>query len=126
REGISIQPETIQLPATNRSLLVEMAGGLMVPLTKQFLVLDLIVQLKLPVVLVSRYYLGSINHTILSAAVLRQANVPVLGLVFNGTENKASREAILRFTGLPVLGHVHQEAAIDVAMIQRYAEQFRA
>lgn len=91
-EGVEIDVKGMRLPATQNNLVVEGAGGLMVPLNKRYLVLDLVQQLGLEVVLVSRNYLGSINHTLLTAEVLRYRKIPVAGIIFNGEENATSED----------------------------------
>jgi dethiobiotin synthetase len=90
-ENISIDINNITLPHTNNHLIVEGAGGLMVPLNyKGDLMIDLIAKLNLPVILVSRYYLGSINHTILSLEMLFKRNIPLAYLIFNGKKTQST------------------------------------
>src|ERR1019366_802964 len=86
-DGITLMQEKFILPVTNNTLIVEGAGGLMVPLNNQFLMIDLIKQLKADVVLVSQNYLGSINHTLLSVYALKQYQIPVKGIIFNGIKD---------------------------------------
>ena len=102
-DGVRIELDRFQLPVTGRPLVVEGAGGLMVPLNERDLLLDLILKLGLPVVLVSRNYLGSINHTLLSIAQLRQAGVPLAGLIFNGPPTPTTEAFILNATEIPLL-----------------------
>ncbi len=102
-ENIEMKREDFKLPATDNHLLVETAGGLMSPLATGFLNIDLIEYLKLPVVLVSNNYLGSINHTLLSCALLKARNIPTLGLVFVGESTPATENFILEHSGLPLL-----------------------
>ncbi|MFN8288235.1 MAG: dethiobiotin synthase [Chitinophagales bacterium] len=104
-EGVNIDLALCKLP-TDRKLIVEGAGGLMVPLTEKFLQLDLIRFLELPVVLVVKNYLGSINHTLLTIEVLRSKGITVTGLIFNGPPFNDNEEIILKFYKLPVLGHI--------------------
>ncbi len=98
RDGVEIDMKRFQLPKTNRSskrpLIVEGAGGVMVPLNKRTLVIDLIVKLKLPVVIVARSGLGTINHTLLSLKALREKKCSVLGVIMNGPPNAANVQAI--------------------------------
>lgn len=124
-ESITIDLQQLHLPATQRSLIVELAGGIMVPLNQQLLNLHLIKLWKLPVVLVSRYYLGSINHTLLSLEILRQHEIPVAGIIFNGEENRQSKEAILQYSQVPLLGSVRQEDNFTKEIIRRYATEFK-
>lgn len=93
-EGIGIDTKKIKLPQTNLPLVIEGSGGLLVPLNKKETMLDILINWKLPVVLVSSFYLGSINHTLLSLQVLKQKNIPIYGIVFNGKKNQQTVEAI--------------------------------
>jgi dethiobiotin synthetase len=118
-DGILIDPEKITIPKTENILVIEGAGGLMVPLNNQFLMIDLIKKLGVTVVLVSQNYLGSINHTVLSAYTLKQYNIPVKGVIFNGAEDPSSQKYILDYTELsllgiiPVLNSINKEAIAD-------------
>ncbi len=118
-DGISIDPEKFILPQTQNTLIIEGAGGLMVPLNAKFLIIDLIKKLEAEVILVSRNYLGSINHTLLSALALKQYNIPVKGIIFNGPKDIYSKEYILNYTKYDLLGHipdckvVNKKAIID-------------
>ena len=125
-EGIELNVRSIKLPPTENNLIVEGAGGLMVPLNKRFLMLDLVQQLGLEVVLVSRNYLGSINHTLLTAEVLRYRKVPVAGIIFNGEENAASEDFIIKYTGLRRLPSIRQEADFCKEAVAAYAEEFKS
>lgn len=105
-DGIIINPEKFIVPKTNNQLIIEGAGGLMVPLNDDFLMIDLIKQLNADVVLVSQNYLGSINHTLLSIAQLKQYNIDVAGIIFNGKTDVDSESYILKYTGIKLLGHL--------------------
>ena len=100
--GTAIDLGDFVIPEAER-LVVELAGGLEVPLNDRHTNMDLIKQLGLPVILVSRYYLGSINHTMLSLAHLKHAGISCKGLVFNGDVVPATREAILARSEAPAL-----------------------
>ncbi|MDQ4140136.1 MAG: dethiobiotin synthase [Bacteroidota bacterium] len=125
-ENITLDPNKIQLPKTDNNLVIEGAGGLMVPLNSSFLIVDLIAQLKAEVILVSRNYLGSINHTLLSIECLRQRQIPIMGIVFNGQPNPASEDFILAYSGLTKLPSVLPESEINAATITSYAAQFKS
>jgi len=112
-DGITIDPNTIHLPKTNNKLIVEGAGGLMVPLNNEFLIIDLIKNLDIEVVLVSQNYLGSINHTLLSIYALKKYDIPIKGIIFNGAKDIYSKEFILRNSGLELLGHIPEYSVID-------------
>lgn len=121
-DGITINLERFKIP-TNNTLIVELAGGIMVPLNDHQTNLDLIKHLNLPVILVSKNYLGSINHTMLSYEVLRQNRIPMAGIVFNGPENPSGEKFILNHTGLPLILRVNQESDINEAVIASYANK---
>ena len=102
-DGMEIRRENITLPEGAYNLVVETAGGLMSPLANNFLNIDLIQRLNLPVILVSNNYLGSINHTLLSHEALVNRQINVLGIVFSGEETPSSRTFILNHTQMPLL-----------------------
>jgi dethiobiotin synthetase len=116
-DGINIEPEQVKLPETDRQLIIEGAGGLMVPLNAGYLMIDLIKQLDAEVILVSQNYLGSINHTLLSIQVLKQYQVPVRGVIFNGVKDPYSEGFILNYTGITLLGRVPEFARPDKSAI---------
>lgn len=120
-EGIEIAPGSIQLPKTAHPLVVETAGGIMSPLGPQFLMIDLIEALKLPAVIVSENYLGSINHTLMTFTCLKSRGIPLAGIVFNGLENKASQDYILEHTKLPLLFCIPKFEIITAAVISDFA-----
>lgn len=105
-DKISIDMENILLPKTDNQLVIEGAGGLMVPLNDNFLMIDLIKQLNPKVILVSQHYLGSINHTLLSIHALKKYNIEVMGIIFNGAKDIYSKSYILNYSNLPELGTI--------------------
>ncbi|KAA3437840.1 dethiobiotin synthase [Rufibacter hautae] len=121
-ENIRLTLEQIQLPATRNNLVVEGAGGLMVPLNERDLVLDLIQKLQLEVVLVSKNYLGSINHTLMAVEVLKSRNIGVAGIVFNGVPNPSSEEFILNYYQLKAFPRILQEESFDKNTVLGYAK----
>lgn len=124
-ENISICPELIQLPETTRPLIIESVGGIFVPLSKKILTIDLFEKWKARWVVVSRHYLGSINHTLLTLEALKQRKLSIAGLIFNGEPNPDSEAAILELSGIPFLGRVLPEANLNLQTIERYAKQWR-
>lgn len=106
RDGVEIGLEDFEMPQTENHLVIEGAGGLMVPLNDQDCVIDLIEGSGAEVVLVSRNYLGSINHTLLSIEALKNRGIPVRGVIFNDEENAETERVILKMTGLKCLGRV--------------------
>ncbi|GAB3039919.1 dethiobiotin synthase [Spirosoma pulveris] len=125
-DGVTIELGNFTLPQTRNALVVELAGGLMVPLNDHKLTIDLVQQLALPVVLVSRNYLGSINHTLLSVEACRSRNIPLVGILFNGPTVPASESFILNYTGLPCIGRIEQEAVVTKDVIRKYASRLFA
>ncbi|MES2140755.1 MAG: dethiobiotin synthase [Bacteroidota bacterium] len=119
-DGIKINIDTFTLPITSNSLIIEGAGGSMVPLNDKYLVIDLIQKLKAEVILVSSNYLGSINHTLLTVEALKSRNIPIAGIIFNGKSTKTSEEYILNYTGLKCLLSIEEEKKIDKEMILKY------
>jgi dethiobiotin synthetase len=125
-EHVTITAEAFRLPETDNHLLVEGAGGLLVPLAPGLLIADLIRQLELEVIVVSRHYLGSINHTLLTLEALQRRGLAVRGLVFNGVPNPATEDFITQHTGVPIMPRVQPEAEVSPEVVSRYAVEFRA
>ncbi len=105
-EGEVIDDSRIQLPECSRPLVVEGAGGLMVPLNDRTLMIHLAARFALPVVVAARTGLGTINHTLLTLEALRHRKLPVAGVIFSGPDNPRNIEAIRRLGGVPILGHI--------------------
>jgi dethiobiotin synthetase len=78
------------------------------------------------VILVSRHYLGSINHTLLSVEALKSRNLTCAGIIFSGEENPSTESIIKKMTGLPVIGRIEQEPYFDRNVILEYADKFRS
>ncbi|RYU82865.1 dethiobiotin synthase [Hymenobacter persicinus] len=125
-ESLTLRPEDFELPETTNHLVVEGAGGLLVPLAPGFLVADLMQQLALDVVVVSRNYLGSINHTLLTLEALHARGLRVRGLVFNGEPTPATESFIREHTGVPIMPRLRPETDVSPAVVSRYAAEFRA
>jgi dethiobiotin synthetase len=103
QEEIEITFDRIMLPSTDNGLIIETAGGIMSPLNRRQLNLDMVLHFNLPVVLVCNDYLGSINHSLLSIKAMQNEGIEILGLVFNGREVPSTREYIMEYSGLPTL-----------------------
>ena len=123
-DGITITMNQIQEPKTNNHLVVEGAGGILVPLNDTQSVVDLI-QPDYKVIVVSRHYLGSINHTLLTIEALQNRKIQVAGIIFSGDENTSSESLILSRTAVPFIGRIAQEPYFDTNVISEYAELFR-
>ena len=123
-DGITIAMNQIQEPKTNNHLVIEGAGGILVPLNETQSVLDLI-QPDYKVIVVSRHYLGSINHTLLTIEALQNRKIQVAGIIFSGDENTSSESIILSRTAVPFIGRIAQEPYFDTNVIVEYADLFR-
>ncbi|MGZ9734918.1 dethiobiotin synthase [Flavobacterium sp. GNP002] len=123
-DGIVIDLKKIIEPKTENHLVVEGAGGVFVPLNDTDCVIDLI-QNDYKVIVVSRHYLGSINHTLLTIEALQNRKIVVAGIVFSGDENKATEKIILSKTGIKCVGRIVQEPYFDQNVIKEYADLFR-
>jgi dethiobiotin synthetase len=123
-DGIAIDLQKISEPKTENHLVIEGAGGVFVPLNEKDLVIDLI-QPDYKVIVVSRHYLGSINHTLLTIEALQNRKIKIAGIVFSGDENKATEAIILNKTALKCIGKISQEPYFDTNVIREYADLFR-
>ncbi|WP_298734646.1 dethiobiotin synthase [uncultured Chitinophaga sp.] len=117
-EPILQQAEAIQ-PA-DRPLVIEGAGGLMVPLNEDVFTLELIRQLQAEVIIVAQNYLGSINHALLTAKVLQQSGIPVLGWIFSG-DYHTNEDEVVKWSGYRKLGRIDQAQRVDKAFVKEQA-----
>ena len=124
-DNVQIKLSDFQVPTTDKTLIIEGAGGLMVPLNEQDTLLDLMRDLQIPVILVSRNYLGSINHTLLSIAQLRQAGVPIAGIVFNGPATPSTESVILQMTKVPLLFRIPELSEVSLPSIEETADRIQ-
>ena len=115
-DGIIIDATQIKEPVTENHLVIEGAGGILVPLNTTNTIADLI-QPDYKVIVVSRHYLGSINHTLLTIEALQNRNITVAGIVFSGDENQATESIILSKTGVKCIGRIEQEPYFDTNVI---------
>jgi dethiobiotin synthetase len=123
-DGITIDLKKVKAPKTNNHLVIEGAGGIFVPLNNSDCIIDLI-QKEYKVIVVSRHYLGSINHTLLTFEALKNRKINVSGIIFSGDENKATEEIILSKTKAKFIGRIDNEPYFDQNVIQYYADIFR-
>ena len=124
KDGIRIELEKIQPPKTNNDLVIEGAGGLLVPLNEKETILDMI-QDDYKILVVSRNYLGSINHTLLTLEALKSRGKKVSGVIFNGEEVPTTESIIETQGGVPVLGRLDWMDQVDAEAVSKMAEQFR-
>jgi dethiobiotin synthetase len=123
-EGIKVTSSKFKRPKTDANLIIEGAGGLLVPLNHKETMMDLM-QPGDKIILVSRHYLGSINHTLLSLELIKNRGLNCFGIVFNGDKNEATEKVILKMSGVPFLGRIEDEPYFDKNVIKEYAEDFR-
>lgn len=124
RDGVSIQLTDFKLPITANHLVVEGAGGLLVPLNDEDSILDLIMSLDIPVALVVRDYLGCINHSLLSIEVLRNRHIPLKYLIFNGAIDIDSERVIRRsLTKDTKVLHIPELEVVTAIHIKNIADQ---
>lgn len=117
-DDVQIKLSDFRLPDTKNDLIIEGAGGLMVPLNDQELILDLIKRLGAEVIVVSQNYLGSINHSLLTIGTLKQHQIPIKGLIFSGNANEESERYILNYSQVPCLGGIPLLKNLDQTSIR--------
>ena len=124
QEGVNINIEKIQIPNERpwQQLIVEGAGGIMVPINDSQMVLDLIQHLNLPTIVVSRSTLGTINHTLLTVEKLREKDIDVLGIIMNGPKNPENRLAIEKYGRISVLAEFEPIAHIGAQNLKQLFE----
>jgi dethiobiotin synthase len=122
-----IDMSRIQVPpeARDKTLIVEGAGGVLVPIDETNLMVDLMRQLALPVILATRTKLGTINHTLLSLRALASAQVELAGVVMIGSPNRENREAIEHYGGARVIGEIpHLEKINRASLLEIFSANF--
>jgi dethiobiotin synthetase len=122
-EGITVDLKQITEPKTENNLVIEGAGGLLVPLNDSETILDLI-KSDYKVIVVSRHYLGSINHTLLTLNLLKEKGFNV-SIIFSGDEHPTTESIIEKMSGVNVIGRIEEEPYFDKNVIKEYAEKFR-
>ncbi len=123
RDNKKITISSLNLPQTNNQLIIEMAGGLMVPINDNELYIDYLSENNLPVILVSQYYLGSINHTLLSIESLKKRKIELLGIIFNGDKVQSTFDIIMKHAQTKCLLEVKHELEITPEIISNYARE---
>lgn len=124
-DNVVIDLKKVKEPKTKNHLVIEGAGGIFVPLNNTDTIIDLI-QPDYKVIVVSRHYLGSINHTLLTIEALQNRKISIAGIIFNGDENKATEQIILSKTGLQMIGRIENEPYFDQNVIRHYADLFQS
>jgi len=125
-DGVDIRLDAVRVPeTTNPNLVIEGAGGLLVPINEAHFIVDLAERLGDGIVLVSNHYLGSINHTMLTVQELKRRKLPVVGIIFNGEPNEASESIILKHSGYPCLLRIQPHPSITREIVNDYALELR-
>lgn len=122
-DGIQINLRDFHIPNTVNDLIIEGAGGCLVPLNDRDFVIDLAALFDAETILVADLYLGSINHTLLTFNELKRRNTRIRGIIFNGEHNPESENIILRHTALKKLLHIEKEEHIERSIVSKYAKQ---
>jgi dethiobiotin synthetase len=123
-DNVKITSKKIKRQKTENNLVIEGAGGLLVPISDKETIANLM-QPEDRIILVSRHYLGSINHTLLTVEALKSRGLDCLGIIFSGEENIASETIIEKMSGVPILGRIEQEPYFDQNVVKEYAELFK-
>jgi dethiobiotin synthetase len=123
-DGVKIDIKEIKRPEPDNHLVIEGAGGLLVPINDKQTILDLIVPSD-RIIIVSRHYLGSINHTLLTLEMLKSRGLNCFGIIFNGEKNSSTEDVILKMSGARFLGRIEPEPYFDKNVIREYAEDFQ-
>jgi dethiobiotin synthetase len=128
-DGVRIDLKQIHLPLTYNRLVVEGAGGMLVPLNDTDFVIDLADRFSAEVILVANLYLGSINHTLLSVAELKRraaaGRFTIKGIIFNRCPVETSEQIILHHSGLPCLLRIGNHETVTKELVKKYAEELR-
>lgn len=125
-DNVVMEIHDFEIPSVDRNLIIEGAGGLMVPINDEGLTyLDIFEKWGIPLILVSRHYLGSINHTLMSIDILKSRNIPVEGIIFVGDENKETESIILNTSGLKMIARIPIAKTITKEFIQEQATKIK-
>jgi len=124
-EGIEIDYTKFKWPETNKTLLVETAGGILSPMSSITTMADFVSHYQLPVILITQNYLGSINHTLLSIEVLRSRGIKLLGVIVNGITNESSESFIKQYAQLPIMTSIPYLDMLNNDSIVKAAAQIK-
>jgi dethiobiotin synthetase len=122
-EHLSIQLDDFVLPETDADVIIEGAGGVLVPLNDQDFVIDIAVALETPVILIANLYLGSINHTLLTVDYLKRNEIAVKGIIFNGESNLESERIIEKHSGYKVLLRLPKLGLVNKEVVEYWADE---
>ncbi|RMB56411.1 dethiobiotin synthase [Dokdonia sinensis] len=123
-DGVTIKATDFKRPKTKNNLVIEGAGGLLVPLNDTETIIDLI-QPTDKVIVVSRHYLGSINHTLMTIEILKSRGFKNIGILFSGEEHPTTESIIKKMTEVTIIGRIDEEPYFDQNVVCEYAEELR-
>ncbi len=124
KENRLIEPEQLQIPIISQNLIIETAGGVMVPLTRDFLQIDLLQKWMLPIILVARSGLGTLNHTLLTIEALKRRKIPILGIILNGEFHEDNPKTLEQFGNIPVIAQLPRFTAISSSnLLEQWVKQ---
>lgn len=124
-DNITIDHTQLPWPETSNTLLVETAGGILSPMTDNATMVDFVQHYRLPAILISQNYLGSINHTLSGIEVLKSRQVPLLGVVINGEPNNATEQYIETYSGVPIIARVPFLQEVSRETVSECAQHIR-
>ena len=123
-DNITISANKIKRPKTKNTLVIEGAGGVLVPINDTETVAQLIAPTD-KVIIVSRHYLGSINHTLMTVEVLKARELYIAGILFSGDEHPTTEAIIAKMSQVPIIGRIDEEPYIDANVVSEYADRLR-
>ncbi len=122
-DGVEVAVSKIKRPKTKNTLVIEGAGGLLVPLNDTETIIDLI-HPEDKIIVVSRHYLGSINHTLMTIETLKQRGLENIAIIFSGEEHPTTESIITKMAGVTIIGRIDEEPYFDQNVIREYADRF--
>ena len=124
-DGVQIDYTKFIWPPTDKTLLVETAGGILSPMSAHTTMADFVAHYKMPAILVTQNYLGSINHTLMSIEVLKNRGINLLGIVVNGIANESSENFITKYSKIPVIARIPQFETLDHDSVNACAAEIK-
>jgi len=124
-EKINLRIEHLVAPDSSNDMIIEGAGGILVPLNDNQTMIDMVNIYSAEIILVSDLYLGSINHTLLTLEAIKKRRLSLKGIIFNGPSNTESEDIILKKAGVPLLLKINKEKEINPDIINQYAADFK-
>tara|TARA_Y100001968_G_scaffold44014_3_gene34102 strand:+ start:4395 stop:5042 length:648 start_codon:yes stop_codon:yes gene_type:complete len=123
KENQCIDPSLLKIPSTKTPLIIETAGGLMVPINRNLLQINQLKNWGLPIILVARSGLGTLNHTLLSLEALKKRLIPIIGIVLNGPPHQDNAKTLEQFGKIPILAHIPHLEDLTASQLQKQWNQ---